>query len=255
MAVEQINHTAMRKLYWRTPYEMHWGETPDISVFRFLFYEPIYYLDPMAKFPNANMIPGRFLGIARTSGDAFTFYIEAKSPKGRHVILTRSVIQRREPTQLAPFAVYEDMDLEEAEQGEITPDEDTVMAPPQGEEVGEQAEKHGDPFDEEPNLKEILADLDSEEVILGDEVATYAGTDENGDVILHMEDGSSRTMPTADVINHLTREQDAKEVEMITGHHWAPMTGKLLVKVRWYTSEESLLDEDLVKEAQPMMLA
>jgi hypothetical protein len=82
LAVDQINHTATRRLNWRTPYEVHWGETPDLSVFQFLFYEPIYYLDPLAKFPNPNMLPGRFLGIARTTGDAFTFYIEAKSPKG-----------------------------------------------------------------------------------------------------------------------------------------------------------------------------
>jgi hypothetical protein len=57
LVVEQINHTATRRLDWRTPYEVHWGETPDISVFRFQFYDAIYYLEPNNKFPNPNMIP------------------------------------------------------------------------------------------------------------------------------------------------------------------------------------------------------
>jgi hypothetical protein len=33
--VELINHTAVRKLAWRTPYEILYGDTPDISVFRY----------------------------------------------------------------------------------------------------------------------------------------------------------------------------------------------------------------------------
>jgi hypothetical protein len=28
-------------LDWRTPHEAHWGDRPDISVFRFVFWEPI----------------------------------------------------------------------------------------------------------------------------------------------------------------------------------------------------------------------
>jgi hypothetical protein len=64
LATEYLNHTATRKLGWRTPYAVQFGEMPDISVFHFLFYEPIFYLDPNAQFPQPNMLPGRFLGIA-----------------------------------------------------------------------------------------------------------------------------------------------------------------------------------------------
>ena len=74
-AVELSNHTAAKRIGWKTPYEMHFGDTPDISVFRFTFWEPIYYHDPHARFPSPNLLPGRFLGIARTTGDTFTFYI------------------------------------------------------------------------------------------------------------------------------------------------------------------------------------
>lgn len=75
---ELINHTAVRRLEWRTPHETLHGDTPNISVFRFIFYEPIYYLEGNISFPNPKMLPGRFLGIARTPGDAFTYIIETE---------------------------------------------------------------------------------------------------------------------------------------------------------------------------------
>ena len=75
LATEYLNPIATRKLGWKSPHECHFGETPDLSFFSFLFYEQIHYLEPNASFPKPNMLPGRFLGIARTTGDAFTFYI------------------------------------------------------------------------------------------------------------------------------------------------------------------------------------
>jgi hypothetical protein len=95
-AVDIINHTAVRKLAWHTPYESLYGDTPDISVFRFIFYEPIYYLESRTHFPKDNMMPGRFLGIARTTGDAFTFVITT-GEGATATILHRSVIRRRDP--------------------------------------------------------------------------------------------------------------------------------------------------------------
>jgi len=93
-AVEIINHTAARRIKWRTPYKILHGNTPDISVFRFSFFEPIFYLNPHASYPQPNMLPGRFLGIARKTGDHFTFIIVQDIPKtGR--ILHRSIIQKR----------------------------------------------------------------------------------------------------------------------------------------------------------------
>ncbi len=105
-AVELINHTAVRKLGWRTPFERIFGETPDISVFRFAFYEPIYFLDPSTQFPKPNMMPGRFLGIARTTGDAFTFVIITDAGI-RSVILHHSVIRKRNPKVIDPYVDYE----------------------------------------------------------------------------------------------------------------------------------------------------
>jgi hypothetical protein len=40
-AMELVNHTAVHHLDWCTPYKLLYGETPGISVFRLIFYEPI----------------------------------------------------------------------------------------------------------------------------------------------------------------------------------------------------------------------
>ena len=45
------NHLASRKLEWRTPQEKISGETSDISVFRFHFWQEIEYYDPSMKQP------------------------------------------------------------------------------------------------------------------------------------------------------------------------------------------------------------
>jgi hypothetical protein len=106
-AVELVNHTAIERLNWRTPFEKLHGDTPDISVFRFIFYEPIYCLDTKARFPHPNMLPGRFLGIARTTGDSFTFYILTDKQQERNVVLIRSVIRKRNPLDPPQYTEYD----------------------------------------------------------------------------------------------------------------------------------------------------
>jgi hypothetical protein len=104
-AVDLINHIAVRRLNWRTPYEVLYGETPDISVFRFIFYEPVYYLEPNVQFSKPNMLPGRFLGIARTTGDSFTFVITTDYGI-KSIALHRSVIRKRDIKSRDPYADY-----------------------------------------------------------------------------------------------------------------------------------------------------
>jgi hypothetical protein len=86
-------------------------------------------------------------------------------------------------------------------------------------------------------------------------MGTYEGTDENGDVILHCEDGSYKTLSAEEVMNHLNQSQDVKEIAKILDHQWAPLSGNLLLKVQWYTDEESLIEADILKEDNPMLLA
>ncbi len=55
-----LNHTALRKLGWRTPFEKMFGNTPDISMFRYVFWEAVLYYDPMATFPKSRFRNQRF---------------------------------------------------------------------------------------------------------------------------------------------------------------------------------------------------
>ena len=94
------NVLASRKLDWRTPTEILAGDTPNISVFRFHFWQEIKYFEPALKQPYDGWMPGRFLGIAWDSGDAMTFYVEpVKSGPGRRAVLTRSTIRPFDPSR------------------------------------------------------------------------------------------------------------------------------------------------------------
>jgi transposase InsO family protein len=89
---------ARRSLDWKSPHECHWGDRPDISVFRFAFWEPIWYYCPRQSFPHPKMLRGRFLGIAQNVGDAFCFLIlTVPDPDSNEVpqVLSRSVIRSR----------------------------------------------------------------------------------------------------------------------------------------------------------------
>ena len=89
------NHLASRKLKWCTPQEKLTGNTPDISVFRFHFWEQVEYFDSNEKQPHDGWKPARFLGIAWDSGDAMTYIIEPiTKSRGRSSILVRSTLRR-----------------------------------------------------------------------------------------------------------------------------------------------------------------
>lgn len=95
-----MNHSAVSSLNWRTPIEVLDGHTPDISVFRFAFFQPIWYYEPAAKYPDPNFRPGRFVGIAWDHGDAFTFRIWT-CPPGKPLTdgtgLIRNIVKPRNP--------------------------------------------------------------------------------------------------------------------------------------------------------------
>ena len=70
------NHTALSSLNWRTPMETMTGDTPDISVFRYSFWEQVWYKEKSgvgAK--QVNWVKGRFLGIAWSTGDTMCYRV------------------------------------------------------------------------------------------------------------------------------------------------------------------------------------
>lgn len=66
---------AWRSLDWQTPHERHWGEQLDLSVFRFTFWETVWYYNPRQAFPQPKMLKGRFWESPRILGthSAFLF--------------------------------------------------------------------------------------------------------------------------------------------------------------------------------------
>jgi len=279
-AVDLSNHTAAKRINWKTPYEMHFGDTPDISVFRFSFWEPIYYHDPHARFPNPNLLAGRFLGIARTTGDAFTFYVYTQKSQGRDVVLARSVIRKRHDGEPDHMMEYDSTTQETIAEEYVDSNANNTMAsaPTNAEEeaapamtelargkliddilqLATQDSSHDDPIAaraREERIKRIL-DANPEEIILGDRLAAYEGTEEQtGDHIWHMEDGGYINMPTKDLYNHMCKDTSAQNIQHLIKHQVSTVTGKLYVLVQWVTGDSSLVEAAALQTDEPHRLA
>lgn len=286
-----MNHTASRSLGWKTPFEAHYGDTPDISVFRFEFWEPVYYHEPHLKFSHPNLLPGRFLGIARTTGDTFTFYVYTQRSKGRNTVLARSVIRRRFPGESEPQADYTnegdstlDTTTGDSNINNMTlgADEPHARTPEQREEefhdqlqlevkrAGIESTNMTHRRDivndilqlneERPHTNEVMLqqvlDMDPEEVIIGDGIATYEGMSEDtGEHILHMEDGEYHKLGTEELFNHLNADTKAEGIDKLISHQFSKHSGKLYVKAQWDTGDTYLIEAEQLKLDEPAMLA
>ena len=84
-AVEYVNHSAHKATSNQvSPMTLHYGDAVDLSVFLFSLWQEIKYLEPIAFFLNEHMLPGRWIGIARSVGDAFTYPIVPEREDKRH---------------------------------------------------------------------------------------------------------------------------------------------------------------------------
>jgi hypothetical protein len=106
--VDCLNHTAKKSLDYRTAMEKMYGTTPDISMFRFKFWETVWYYEPTAKYPQPNFLPGRFVGIAWDHGDGFTYLIWT-TPKNNWedgLELVRNIMRSRMPDKEESWGDY-----------------------------------------------------------------------------------------------------------------------------------------------------
>jgi hypothetical protein len=82
-------------------------------MFRFKFWETVWYYEPTAKYPNPNFLPGRFAGIAWDHGDAFTYEVWTTPndiwEDGQELV--RNIVQSRLPTEIEPWGDYADDSL------------------------------------------------------------------------------------------------------------------------------------------------
>ena len=220
---ELINHSATQRLAWRTPYESLHGETPDISIFRYSFYEPIYYMDPSAKFPQHNMLPGHFLGIARTTGDSFTFIIsQADNTMGR--VLYCSVICKRPPTTLQTHADYQVPTLPPLPELRPINDRDTMPS-----------NKINKSFD----ITQSLSTDGALEAIV-DTILAHDGTE--SPYLVHLEPVQPQPLEHANSIyDHFDQDYKPHDITQILGVEHNPSTGTLYVKVQWKNLQESFI--------------
>ena len=103
-----FNVYARKKQKWSNTFTSQWGETKDISVFRFYFFQLVRYLDPSQSYPRDKMLPGYFLGIAESVGDEFTFYVLTDyDDKRKNKVITRSVVRPRQEDDCHPVRLVE----------------------------------------------------------------------------------------------------------------------------------------------------
>ena len=109
---------ARKKLGWRTGRQVLRGETQDISVIRFSWFQPVFYYDPKKSFPSNKMLPGFFLGIDPSVGDTFSFIIlpvkDTKDiPTNRFSIkpIIRSVMRSRNLERIILFVMLPSIQL------------------------------------------------------------------------------------------------------------------------------------------------
>jgi len=87
-----LNRISHNVLNHKTPIEVAFGETPDISaILQFSWYEKLLYLDGAVPFPKSKEKYGHFVGIAHNQGDALTFYVLTDDTRQ---VIVRSVARR-----------------------------------------------------------------------------------------------------------------------------------------------------------------
>ena len=85
------NYVARASLGNRLPFESFWGETPDISMIWFKFWEPVYYRNCNGKSGKVLIHPGRFVGFVWDVGDPMT----SKVHQCNEVLHKQNIVVRR----------------------------------------------------------------------------------------------------------------------------------------------------------------
>ena len=96
------NHMSRKSLKWRTPLEVFTGETPDLSIFRFKWFDPVFYREWTAESGSIKLLPGRFLGISWNVGDSLCMKVLVSKGRKRNVVLSRGVVLPRDPNSSVP---------------------------------------------------------------------------------------------------------------------------------------------------------
>jgi hypothetical protein len=155
-----FNHTASRELDWRCRLEVLTGVTQDISVFRFVFWQLVWFWDPKIRFPAHQWRIGRFLGRPKNVGDPFTYWVKPLHQEHNSLepkVLARSVISSCADESEAPPGPNDYVDLPVADL--LFP---TIPSPKESlETIDEALEEEDDDFIESASPEQ--ADVDVEQ--------------------------------------------------------------------------------------------
>ena len=257
-AVDMRNHTVRRSITGnRTPYEVVFGNTPDISVFfYFKFWDPVRYITPAAqRFPNDQDQTGRFIGIARTTGDELTYKILVDNKDvgdEENIVLTRSSVyyddqsnRQIQGSRFYPIRGDEDQDNETIEEWNEDLENISFQNPLGDLDTVEEIDNEDDSLphdDDEGSDSETVNTAHSDDTDLGanidvfNDLATITDSEVNGS--MHQL---------------YTDESTLWEVEYIIGHR--VKKNKPYLKVRWITGETTWEPFDSIRKDIPDMVA
>ena len=99
--VSILNVTALKSLQWKTPTEVAFGTTPDISPFlQFDWNDLVVYHTPNKTFPHTQEATGRFVGVCPNIGDALTYFILTEDTEQ---VIARSNVRPFTPEDASTF--------------------------------------------------------------------------------------------------------------------------------------------------------
>ena len=224
------NIAASRKLNWLSPRTIVDGYTPDISPFRFHFWEPIWYYQPGQKSPKSSWLPGRWLGFAHSVGDHFTYYVRIEKPKGRNVVLVRNIVTSRRK--------HIGTDREHTDNNPIDDEMEQFTLDPR---VAALLAENPDPPD---NLEDVPQDKDDDNEMDPDlkEQEPNLGGEELETILNEMED----------------YHEDDYQFDKIVDHSF--QEGVLMLKTRYWSAimDDTILIEvpfPIAKKEQPVAIA
>ena len=199
-----MNRMALKSLKWRTPYEVLYGSTPDISmIYRFKFYDRIYGKRDDSRggveFPSqSNEFSGRFVGFSENVGHKMTYKVLADES---NKILFRSRIKL---ASIDSNARLEDMD-----QNQVSQDTSNEFVKRRGE--------HDTEIDNE-RRNQIMADISLDDLIGRTYLTDPAedGTRRRLTITKKLEEDERNRMSSPEMIKFQAKTNDETYDEIIT---------------------------------------
>ena len=282
-AVDLLNHTATKRLKWKTPLEKAFGITPDISaLLQFSFYEPVYFFENN-QFPDSTELPGRFLGLADSVGDALTYYVLT----AQNNVIARSVLRSAMDLKNVNLRALPSNQVEESiEAGNYVipvpyPEEQQIFKPQNihytwedNDNLKTEWTRVGDSNEPEQVLQsttDLIGDkpkptIDVDKLMGFEFVHTFQDVPqkakvvnwtEEGNFILKFLNGGEDLMTYNDLINHYNKNKESNAelyaFKKILDHK--KQKGKWQLKILWSNDEETWEPMDIIRSTDPLTVS